>query len=56
MAGTEPRYAVPESVLEHLQAAHETARDDEALYHIREAIQISESEVETPGAIEEASE
>jgi len=56
MANSEPRYEVPESVLEHLRAAHESALDDEALYHIREAIQISESEVEASARIGEASE
>lgn len=47
MADTERRYSVPESVFEHLQAAHEVAQEDEALYHIREAIQISKSEIST---------
>ncbi|WP_324664047.1 hypothetical protein [Haloarcula sediminis] len=53
MESTEPRYSVPESVLEHLWAAHDTAGDDGALYHLREAIQIAESEVEAVTEIEE---
>ncbi|WP_262180360.1 hypothetical protein [Haloarcula laminariae] len=53
MDGTEPRYSVPESVLEHLWAAHDTAGDEDALYHLREAIQIAESEVEAVADIEE---
>lgn len=53
MERTEPRYSVPESVLEHLWAAHDTAGDDEALYHLREAIQIAESEVEAVADIDE---
>lgn len=56
MDTTEPRYSVPDAVLRHLRAAHESAIDDEALYHIREAIQISESEVETATEVEEATE
>lgn len=42
---TERKYQIPESVLDHLAAAHDYAESDEALYHIRQALQISESEV-----------
>ncbi|MDS0283369.1 hypothetical protein [Haloarcula onubensis] len=56
MDPTERKYSVPDSVLEHLRAASETARDDEALYHIREAIQISESEIELSAETAAASE
>ena len=45
---TERKHAVPESILDHLAAAHNHAESDEALYHIREAIQISESEIRVP--------
>ena len=56
MESTERRYSVPESVLEHLRAAHDTAGDDDTLYHLREAIQIAESEVEAVAEIEEIGE
>ena len=42
---TERKYQIPESVLDHLAAAHDHAESDETLYHIRQALQISEREV-----------
>lgn len=44
---TEQKYPIPESVLDHLTAAHDHAESEQTLYHIREALQISESEIET---------
>ncbi|NLV08220.1 hypothetical protein GOC83_19045 [Haloarcula rubripromontorii] len=43
---TERKHSIPDSVRDHLTAAHKHAETDQALYHIRAALQISESEVE----------
>lgn len=48
----EKRYTIPESIRTHLSAAHDNAVDGDALYHIREAIQIADSEVGTPAEAE----
>ena len=50
---TERKYQIPESVLDHLAAAHDHAESDETLYHIREALQISESESESADGVSE---
>jgi len=50
---TERKHAIPDSVLNHLTAAYDHAEDDETLYHIREALQISKSEIEATGNVNE---
>ena len=44
---TERKYPIPDTVLDHLTAAHDHAESDQTLYHIRQALQISESEIES---------
>jgi hypothetical protein len=50
---TEKKYQIPESLHDHLVAAHDHAESDETLYHIREALQISESESESADGVSE---
>jgi len=52
-ADTERKYQIPDSVLDHLTAAHDHAESDQALYHIREALQITESEIGSVDAVGE---
>ena len=43
---TEREHVIPDSILNHLTAAYDHAENDETLYHLREALQISKSETE----------